>query len=107
MFLAKRFRAGRSVVVTGGGVERFGCGTRWWLNGSADRVSPLTYKLTLSNSNRFYPRDIIPAQLFDVKDQIESRNGEQFTDMIAGIDDLELVTGVVETPLDLDEDAQP
>ena len=74
--------------------------------GSADRVNPLTYKLTLSNSNRFYPQDIIPAPLFDVKDQIESRYREQFPDMVAGIDDLDFASGGIEAPLDFDEDGK-
>jgi hypothetical protein len=50
--------------------------------------------------------NIIPTPLFDVKDQVESRNCEQFTDMITGIDDFDFVPGRIETPLDLDEDAK-
>jgi hypothetical protein len=45
--------------------------------------------------------------LFYVKDQIKSRNREKFPDVIAGIDDLDLVPGQVEASLDLDENAQP
>ena len=60
----------------------------------------------MNNNNRFYSLGIIPPTLFDVKDQIESCHGEQFTNVVAGIDDLDLVLGGVEAPLDLDEDAQ-
>ena len=107
MVWASEIRAGRSVVVIRRWIRTVRVQDLVFFEWSADRVNPLTYKLTLNNCSRFYPVDIIPPQLFDVKDQVESRNREQFTDMVTGIDDFDLVPGGVEALLDFDEDTQP